>query len=68
MNIVILHNYYSVRIADNRWYVMLKGADYLQNRDKSLPQLYDRVRIVDIDMEGYMSYSCGYIQQMLMPC
>ena len=47
---------------------MYKGVGYLEHRDTSLPQLYDRVRIVDIDMEGYMSFSCGYVQRMLMPC
>ena len=30
--------------------------------------LYDRVRIVSIDCEGFMSCSCGYVQMYLMPC
>ena len=60
--------YYSVRVGPNRWYVMFKGVGYLKDRDSTLPQLYDRVRIVDVDMEGYMSCSCGYVQRMLMPC
>ena len=47
---------------------MFKGVGYLKDRDSTLPQLYDRVRIVDVDMEGYMSCSCGYVQRMLMPC
>ena len=47
---------------------MFKGFGYLQDRDTSLPQLYDRVRVVGIDMEGCMSCSCGYVQRMLMPC
>ena len=29
---------------------------------------YDRVRIVSIDCEGFMSCSCGYVQMYLMPC
>ena len=59
--------YYSVRVGPNRWYVMFKGVGYLKDRDSTLPQLYDRVRIVDVDMEGYMSCSCKYVQRMLMP-
>ena len=29
---------------------------------------FDRVRIVLIDLEGFMTCSCGYVQRMLMPC
>ena len=30
--------------------------------------LYDRVRIVSIDCEGFMSCSCGKVQMYMMPC
>ena len=30
--------------------------------------IFQRVRKVSIDAEGYMSCSCGYVQRMLMPC
>ena len=30
--------------------------------------IYDRVRIVSIDTEGFMSCSCGKVHMYLMPC
>ena len=30
--------------------------------------LYDRVRLVSIDTDGFMSCSCGKVQIYLMPC
>ena len=30
--------------------------------------IYDRVRIVSIDSDGFMSCSCGKVQMYLMPC
>ena len=46
------------------WYVLRK--DFSPQVSSSIK--FDRVRTVYIDVEGYMSCSCGYVQRMLMPC
>ena len=35
---------------------------------ESSKMIYDRVRIVNIDCEGFMSCSCGKVQMYMMPC
>ena len=57
-------NYRVQRIDINKWYALKK--EFTSN--KSLTMKFDRLRIVDIDAEGFMSCSCGYVQRMLMPC
>ena len=57
------------RNDQNTWWVLNKitGTMECASYDSS-KLLYDRVRIVSIDCEGFMSCSCGYVQMYLMPC
>ena len=52
----------------DQWFVLSKQVCTRPNHETYEPLKYDRVRIVTINTDGYMSCSCGYIQRMLMPC
>ena len=53
----------------NSWWVMKKtaGTSAMVSYESS-EILYDRVRIVNIDCDGFMSCSCGKVQMYMMPC
>ena len=57
------------RNDENTWWVLKKVAGTMACASyDSCKILYDRVRIVCIDSEGFMSCSCGKVQMYLMPC
>ena len=53
---------------NNQWFVLSKDVGNVVSQKSYEPTKYDRVRMVNISTDGYMSCSCGYIQRMLMPC
>ena len=53
----------------NIWWVLKEPAGTMEYASyDSSKLLYDRVRIVSIDCEGFMSFSCGKVQLYLMSC
>ena len=53
----------------NSWWVLKKTAGTIAMVSyESSKILYDRVRIVNIDCDGFMSCSCGKVQMYMMPC
>ena len=52
----------------DQWFILSKNAGTGASHKAYEPMKYDRVRMVNISTDGYMSCSCGYIQRMLMPC
>ena len=61
---------YNIRRNDeSSWWVLKDCAGTLQVAShESETLLYDRVRHVVIDSDGFMSCSCGKVQMYLMPC
>ena len=61
---------YNVRRYNLKMWLVLKkeAGTKPPSLDESQKLYYDRVRTVCIDPEGYMSCSCGKVQQYLMPC
>ena len=61
--------YHIRRIDQNSWYVLkhCAGKSKFDSRESGA-LLYDRVRHVGIDSDGFMSCSCGKVQMYLMPC
>ena len=57
------------RNDENTWWVLKKvtGTISFASYDSS-KITYDRVRIISIDCEGFMSCSCGKVQMYMMPC
>ena len=54
---------------ENSWRVLNKCSGTIGCVSYESRQLiYDRVRIVSIDSDGFMSCSCGKVQMYLMPC
>lgn len=61
---------YNIRRNDQySWYVLkdCAGTSQFDSRESGT-LLYDRVRHVVIDSDGFMSCSCGKVQMYLMPC
>ena len=50
---------------NNQWFVLSKDVGNVVSQKSYEPIKYDRVRMVTISTDGYMSCSCGYIQRML---
>ena len=53
------------------WWVLNKKAgcpSEANMNDECSKVRFDRVRIVVIDVNGYMSCSCGHVQRFLLPC
>ena len=61
---------YNIWMHDqNTWWVLKKTAGTIECASyDSTKLLCDRVKIVTIDSEGFMSYSCGKVQMYLIPC
>ena len=61
---------YHIRRNDEySWWVLKDCAGTLPlDSTESGTLLYDRVRHVGIDCNGFMSCSCGKVQMYLMPC
>ena len=63
--------YYNVHRNDQHlWWVLNKkaGCPFVDERHDECKVRFDRVRIVSIDVNGFMSCSCGYVQRFLLPC
>jgi len=62
--------YYNVhRSTEFCWYVLNKEAGTIPpNEDIANNIKFDRVRIVLLDDNQFMSCSCGYVQRYLIPC
>ena len=60
--------YESRRIDVNTWLVMSKKSMLRNEQNMQHGIVFQRVRKVIIDVEGFMSCSCGYVQRMMMPC
>ena len=56
------------RFGPNTWYVLLKLDRSELWSNMTSPLKFEQVCVVNIDHEKIMSCSCGYLQQMLMPC
>ena len=61
-------NYHHRCTGELTWDVMFKNDQVDYECNPCTPLKFVRVRVVTIDGEGFMSCSCGYVQQMLMPC
>ena len=62
--------YYNVhRTTEFCWYVLNKQAGTIQPNDDIANNIkFDRVRILLLDDNQFMSCRCGYVQRYLMPC
>ena len=64
--------YYNVHRNDQYlWWVLNKkaGCPSADNMNDECSKVrFDRVRIVTIDVNEYMSCSCGHVQRFLLPC
>ena len=62
--------YYNMhRATEYCWYVLNKEAGTIRPNDDIQNNIkFDRVRIVLLDVNQFMSCSCGYVQRYFMPC
>ena len=60
--------YHVRQISQYKWMVIYKKHVSGQNKKLSSELMFQRVRTVTIDTDGYMTCTCGYVQRMLMPC
>ena len=71
--------YHKSYIGNNCWYVLHKGVlnkilstdneeDIHFPMKKDGEAKYNRVRVVSIDNDGFITCSCGYVQRYLCPC